>query len=231
VLIWDLDGQMDQSQAVELGQRLGLPARLAGWKDLGLGTASQGELAWAPAAALAGLGGKGPAPLDFLHSRLVPPRQLPLKRWLVPAGVAAVVLGVALYFFWDWRATQQEVIGLNKALEGMRDGSQQAKTLVDNVSFAQGWYGRRPQFLAALKEIVAAFPDEGRIWVTRIDMKEDMQVLLSGKGINEDAAMALADRLRANPRLDVHPLLPFTQVGGSSQDISFAISLTIKEAK
>lgn len=232
VLVWDLDGRMDQSQADELGQRLGLSVRLAVWKGLGLGAGQTLDtLAWAPAAALAALGGKPAAPLDFLHSRLVPPRQLPLKRWLVPAGVVAVVLGVSLYFFLDWRSNQQEVVTLSKTLEGMRDDSQRASALIDNASFAQGWYGRRPQFLAALKEIVAAFPDEGRIWVTRIDMKEDMQVLLSGKGINEDAAMALVDRLRANPRLNVSPLPPISQVGGNSQDISFAISLTIKEAK
>jgi hypothetical protein len=120
---------------------------------------------------------------------------------------------------------------LSKTIEQKHDSSQQAKALVDNVSFAQGWYGRRPQFMAAFREIVAAFPDEGRIWVTRIDMKEDMQVLLSGKAVNDDAAMALVDRLRANPRLSVSPLPPIAQVGGNSQDISFAISLTIKEAK
>jgi chorismate dehydratase len=69
------------------------------------------------------------------------------------------------------------------------------------------------------------------VWATRIDVKEDMQILLSGKGVNEDVALALTDRLRANPKLANVWQLPISQVGGSSQDISFAISLTIKEAK
>ncbi|MGA2266448.1 MAG: hypothetical protein ABSH10_08480 [Phycisphaerae bacterium] len=231
VLMWD-SIERDASFWDSLKTSLGLPWKLGQLaSDLGVAVAPSVPIKnlWAQAAALACCAGRGG--IDFLHSRLAPPARSGWK-WRVGAAVAAcaVLLGVGVYFFLDWHAKQQEVQTLKTQLSQHKDAIAQAKTLTDDVTFARTWYDHRPAVLDCLREITGAFPQEGKIWATSLVIRQDMQALLTGKAVNEAAALEVFDHLKSDPRLvRVKPLF-IRQTGGTSRDVSFAVNLSLRGA-
>ena len=229
LLLWNPAG-LDAASLDSLCAQLGLSARRCALEtDLSVaGGATLGMDRFAQAVALACSMGE-PAAIDFLHSRLAPPVKTWRTRrtlWAVAACLALLVLGV--YLFVDWRITQHDVAALQKQLDEMKDSTDQADAMVDTVTFARDWYDRRPEFLDCLREITQAFPQEGRVWATSLMIRADMQALLTGKSVNEAAALEVLDRLKSNPHLaNVKPLF-IRQVGGTSRDVSFAISLSMR---
>lgn len=232
LLIWDSAGA-GRHALESLEQRLGSPARLCTLAtDLGVSDVPEtpDSAKFAQAAALACSAGQ-PVAVDFLHSRLAPPAKTYVRRRAVWAAAALLVLFAAVtYLLLDWRAARRDVAALQGQLADLRPAAREARTLADNVTFARAWYDHRPEFLNCLREITLAFPDEGRVWATGVTIREDMQALLSGKSVNETAALEVLDRLKSNPRLaNVKPLF-IRQAGGTSRDVSFAISLRLRRA-
>jgi hypothetical protein len=230
VLVWDSIG-MDPAAADSLRRSLSLPARLCTMSaDLDLAAGGRANGSSVQAVALACCAGQGQA-IDFLHSRLRPPRTRMIGRRVVWASAAAaVLLAAGLYFVLDWRASSREVADLQNQLDGLKDGANDAKALVEKVAFARGWYDRRPPFLSCLREITAAFPQDGRIWATSLTIEEDMHVTLVGKSLNKEAVLEVRDRLSSNPRLADVKQLYIRQAGGASRDEAFGISLVLKGA-
>ena len=230
LLIWDSLG-LDRSLLESVGHGLGLPLRVCEpGSDLEVTDSSSTPTSskFAQAAALACCAGRSPA-VDFLHSRLAPRRKPRLgRRTLWGAAASAVLLAAGLFLLLDWHTSRQKVTALQKQLAGLRDGTEEAKDLVENTTFARAWYDRRPRFLDCVREITQAFPQEGRIWATSLMVREDMQVLLTGKAVNEGAVLEVLDRLNANPRLSNVKQLFIRQVGGTSREWSFAISLSLR---
>jgi hypothetical protein len=229
LVVWDGIGLNDDAMGV-LSERLSLEARLCEKaSDLGIAEGLPapvgGDYAAAAALALAGLGGERPA-VDFLHSRLSPRRKIALGRKVAwAAGLGAAVLLAAVALALDWRWEQQEVQALKDQLGGLKESVASAKDLVDKTVFARGWYDRRPKCLDALRELVLAFPQEGRIWTTSVAFREGMQILVSGKATDEGAVLEVLDRLKGNPKFaDVKPLY-LREVGGGAPGVSFSISL------
>ncbi|MFH1731060.1 MAG: hypothetical protein ABIF82_05330 [Planctomycetota bacterium] len=232
LLLWDSAGA-DRSALESLEQSLGAPVRFCTLAtDLGVSDAPStlGRAGLAQAAALACSAGQ-PLAIDFLHSHLAPPAKTYVRRRAVWAAAASLLLIAAvIHLLLDWRAARQEVLTLQGQLADLRPAVQEARTLTDNVTFARGWYDRRPEFLNCLREITLAFPEEGRVWAAGVTIREDMQALLSAKSVNEAAALEVLDRLKSNPRLaNVKPLF-IRQAGGTSRDVSFAISLSLPRA-
>lgn len=230
-LLWDLS-KLGGETLQAVGTHLEVPWRAGDLRaDLHLAESPErlsGALATAVALACGGLDG---LILDFVHSRLTPPRQSRLGRkatWGLIAGVLVLAAGVA--FALDWRANQTDVALLQRQWADMKDGVKDAQALVDNVGFVRGWHDRRPEFLSCLREITQCFPQEGRIWATSLTIQEDMQIMLSGKATSEDAVLDVLDRLKNDPRLMNIKPLSISQGTGSNRDISFAISLNVRGA-
>jgi hypothetical protein len=164
--------------------------------------------------------------MDFLHSRLAPP---PLPRFgrrtvrLAAAGIAVLLIlaGIGL----DCFIQNSRVTDLNKELESLKVPSQEARKQVADFRFVQSWYDSRPEFLECLKEISKAFPQEGRCWATNLQTTEDMQVKLSAKAVNEDAAREVLDQLRHSPRLANVTLLFIHNTNDKSDEVSFDVLL------
>jgi hypothetical protein len=200
------------------------------------------NLAQAAAVACAGTNGDR---IDFLHSRLTPPKVRRIGRpalWAMAA--AAIVVAALVYLFFDWQATQQEADNLEKQRNTLRPADDQARAFLANMDVASGWYDRRPEFLACMKEIASAFPDEGKVWATRLNIDEDtetaaelartpnmkyddpakykrmndalnsMRVSLAGKGVSRGDVLAVLDRLRSNPQFTNVIPGPISQAGG-----------------
>jgi len=234
LLIWNTGG-LSAGSLRTLGERLPLAVRVCRYpSDLGIAdgpAATAGEFAAAAALALAGLQ-KQMLAVDFLHSRLVSRKKIALKGKVAwAAGVAAAVLIAGFFLLLDWQRAHQEIVDLKGQLEIMKVSVATAKDVVDKTGFARGWYDRRPRFLNCLRELTLAFPVEGRIWATSLAMGENMRVLLSGKATGEGAVLEVLDRLKGSPRFsDVKPLY-IREVGGETQDVSFAISFRFVKAE
>ena len=230
LLIWDSLG-LDRASLESVGDDLGLPLRLCELaSDLDVADSSSGPMSgrFAQAAALACCAGQAPA-IDFLHSRLAPPRRAALGRWALWAAAAClVVVAAGLFLVLDWRADLRKVTDIQNQLADLKGPTQQARELVDDTSFAGTWYDRRPGFLDCLREITQAFPQEGTIWATSLAVREDMQVRLTGKAVSEAAGYQLFDRLKASPRLaNITPLF-VSRPGGTSREVSFSVSLSFR---
>lgn len=228
--LWDATAS-GGSLAALLKKQAGLALRACTLEaDLGLSSgvgAAAGR--FAPAASVA-LAGDKPT-IDFLHSRLRPAkvrRVGPWARWAALA--AAVAMGAALWFVLDWRQTDQDVLVMKERLDALAPSVHEANIMVDNISYARTWYDRRPEFLACMREITRAFPVEGRIWATSLLVHEDMTVLLTGQGATEAAVLDVRDKLKANPHLSNVKQIYIRQSDGSSHDVSFAISLSLRRA-
>ena len=167
--------------------------------------------------------------MDFLHSRLAPP---PVPRFgrrtlgLAAAGAAVLVilggLGVNYYL------QSSRVSDLNEQLKSLATPSEGAKKQIEDFRFVQDWYDRRPAFLECLKEIATAFPPEGRCWATYLRVREDMQVELSVKATNQEAALEVLDRLKSSPHLsNVTPMF-IRNTNEKSDEVSFDVVLKLR---
>lgn len=232
--IWNAQG-LSAASLESLGRALGSPVRNChAPTDLGLAVkgADSVDVRFAAAAALAATAGK--PELDFLHSRMEPKRQRRLgkwARWGVAAGVLLAALGA--YVAWDYHATQQEVAALQERIDATRDQAKAGKELLGRVSFAQPWYDRRSPYLDWMTEITNAFPQEGRIYATRLEMDDRLLVTLKGRSSTPEAAVDLVDRLKADPNLsDVvqHNNIE-GDAGQASQDASFLVTLKTRGVK
>jgi hypothetical protein len=233
LLIWDAVG-LERPALTALGEGLGLswqPCGLA--KDLEAAPAAGAAVsdAFAPAAALACLGGGEPLSLDFLHSRLAAAKPPRVARWVMGAIAAGVVLlALVAYLVLDGRSAQQDVADLAVKVAQSAAAKKDAQELVDRVAFTGAWYDHRPRFLDCDLEITGAFPQQGSVWATSLTIREDMQAQLAGKAISEEAILGVLDRLKSNPKLgNVKPLF-IRQAGGTSREVSFSVSLSLRGA-
>jgi hypothetical protein len=245
LLIWN-SGGADRSTFEAVAQRLDLPLRLCqlGTDLVAVGPSSAPvDEKFAQAAALASCTRQSLA-IDFLHSRLAPRKKAAIGRRVFWASAAAVALiGAGVFLVLDLRANQQEVAALRAQLDDMRDPVAEARELVDNATFARGWYDHRPRFLDCMRQVTLAFPEEGRIWATSLVVHEDMQVLLSGKFVHKDmqvhlsgksvseaAALEVLDRLKGDPRIMKVEIQWIRQAGANTREVSFAINFTFRGA-
>jgi hypothetical protein len=235
LLVWNAS-DLPASALGVLAERLPLAMRVCEMSaDLGVESgppAGSGEFAAAAALAAGGLTRQG-LPVNFSHSRLTPRRKIALKgKFAWGGGVAAAVLLVAALLFLDWRDRQNEIADLQTQLKDLQAGAARAKEVVDKTVLARGWYDRRPRLLDGLADIFLQFPEEGRIWATNLAVDKDLQVLLSGKAVDETAFLEVLDRLKSSPKFsDVKYDYLRGDATSGSREVSFAIKLSLVKAE
>jgi len=233
LLVWDETGRnLDPWNT--LGHRLGTSARLCTSEEArGPGqtdaSANGSQYSAAAAMALAGLK-RQPLPIDFLHSRLAPRREVTIGRkvgWGI--GVAAAALLAVGLLVIDLVLAEHEVANLETWLVEKADTVAAAKDVVAKHTHAGGWHHRRPPVLDCLREVTLAFPAEGEIWSTSLRMDEQMRGTLAGKAGSETLVLGVLDRLKANARFtDVMPLY-LREAGRGGREVAFALSFRFTE--
>lgn len=233
LLVWD-ETRAEPDLGRLLSEQLALPVKVCqrpeGLAPDGAVVSSPGaQFSAAAAMALGALRGRPPA-VDLIHSRLTPRKMLAIGRkvtWAAAVGVALVVAGTVLAL--DWRRDRLEAAALNTKLNVMADDLAAASDIIGKVTFARLWYDRRPSYLACMRELTLAFPEEGLVWATSLGVQEDMQVVISGKAVSESAVLDVLDRLKANAKLaEVKPLY-LRQVVRQGREVAFAMSFTFKQ--
>jgi hypothetical protein len=174
LILWDHAG-MD---AKSLGESLGFKVRSGDLPVLGIDT-SQAERngdgrRYAAAVAL-GLAGTGEnrMPVDFLHSRLAPPRPRLVPPWTLAAALGGIVLiGLIALGYSDLQRQQTALDNLNNTLSGQKDQVAAADVFIAKVSIAEAWHGGNPRYLALLRDITNTIPDDVQTYATSLHISE-----------------------------------------------------------
>jgi hypothetical protein len=259
LIVWDnsgLDRETLEAQAGMMVRHVDLPA--LGVNTMGMSQNGAGR-AYGPAVALAlgALGGNGLA-IDFLHSRLALPKQSRVPRWAYIAGVALlVIVGGGAWLYSDLVNQEAEVASARAKLDGMKNELTTAEAFVNRVSFAQAWHAGDPRYLACLRDLTNAIPDDGQTYVTSLVVREAVRGadgkpvaqqapgsslapkkgeqhvlagLLYGKTSDQQRAQIVLDQVKRNPAFTA---VKFggTQDAGRGREVSFSISFDYRQAK
>ncbi len=245
MVLWDGAGV----DAGTLAEQIGMKVRNGNLPDLGVeasATGLNGESSrYAPAVALALTGMAGRPAVDFLHSRLAPPKTARVPRWAILAGIAvlaAIAWGVTSYM--DLQSRETDLTDIQTKIANNKKPRDQAKQFVDMVSTAQGWHGGDPRYLYCLRDLTQAIPDDGATYTTNLTVREppkasgsssssqakpvDPRMLLGtfgGKTANQQNVQLIVDRIRSNKAFgDVK--LGGTQDLGRDRGVTFTITFS-----
>jgi hypothetical protein len=255
MVLWDgagLDG-------AALSEQLGLTVKNGELSALGVeanGLGANGQSSrFAPAVALAMVGiGAADAGIDFLNSRLAPPRDRLIPRWAYPAAAALVV--AIILAIWAYRNVQNLQMKLDQR-QAMVNAEQTqvtaAQQFIDKVTLAQYWHLTDPRYLAAMRDLDDVIPEDGQTYATSLDIKgqtpqvapagtaaapaanapdpTSLFIILQGRTPNLESVTALEDRMRHNPTAFQEIKIGPTTKVPRTNEFTFEITFTYVPAK
>lgn len=246
MILWD-DGGVD---AHALSEQLGLRVRAGDLPILGIDATAAGMNGhgqrYAAAASLAlAVVREERLPVDFLHSRLAPPREQRVPPWAYAAAATALVLVIAIaYAFINLHRQQADLDAKTAQLNDaeMKKNLTNASDFVSMVSFAKGWHGGDTRYLGALRELTSVWPEDGETYAMNLVLREPPRPVesaggpkapegrnligqLSGRSPDQPRVQELADRMRRLPDF-VDVKSGGTQDAGRSHEVSFMITFT-----
>lgn len=178
-----------------------------------------------PAIALGRLGITAqPAPVDFAHPRLAPPRVKRLSRAAMYGIVAGAVVLLSLFgMLWDIHGREKTLEGMKTQLELFKPNIDAAQHALDRVNVGRAWFDGRPPVLECLREVTMAFRDNEQIFVTTFSLRDHGQGQLSGKTAENKHVIDLIDRLKSNPLFREVSFQQTTEAAGTSRDVTFSL--------
>jgi hypothetical protein len=206
LILWDGAG----IDAASLGRQLDVTISPGELPSLGVDTAQAGangqgaKYAAAVALALCALDA-GPG-IDFLHSRLAPPREHRIPRWayIAMAGVL-LLIGICIYAYTDLERQQKTVDGLQSQITAQQKEVDAAGDFVSKATLAQYWHGGDARYLACMRDLDNVIPEDGQTYATSLDIKAQTPPLAQGGAppapgspVNADASRILTVTLQGH---------------------------------
>jgi hypothetical protein len=178
MVLWDSAGG-SSFDAGTLGESLGVVIRTGDLPILGVdasAAASNGEgRKFAAAVSLALLTMGTADPVDFLHSRLAPLKAPRIPRWaMISSAAGLVVLLVVFLAYNDMQNKQARLDKLNAQLDSNADQVKSANAFVTKVSLAQAWHMGSPRYLACLRDLTLAIPQDGQTYALSLTLHENV---------------------------------------------------------
>ncbi len=177
-----------------LEQRLNMPVTTPDLRSI-VTTGETGMNRYAPAVAiaLAALDADR-LPIDFLHSRLAPPRERSNKRQLVwGIIIAALLLLTVGYFVLDYNNATAKLAGDKARLDAMKDELDIAKAARNRLDIARKSAPGVPIDVACMRDLTNLFPNENSIWVTGLYLHPNHTGELLGKAGSSQQVLHLLD--------------------------------------
>jgi hypothetical protein len=150
--------------------------------------------------------------IDFLHSRLKPPKVESAsnpRRWLI--GAAAGTLLVCLGVYADLASLEGQISSNEQAVSSIGPALTDARRFVTSTEFAEGFQVKRPIYLACLRDLTLAVPTDGQTNFTDFNLQGNMHGQVMGRSNSEQNVLSLTDALSAagrfadvNCRFDAH---------------------------
>ncbi|HYO09329.1 MAG TPA: PilN domain-containing protein [Tepidisphaeraceae bacterium] len=241
-----LDGiGLEPQQVSELSDRLGVPVKSGGSGDaLGISSAlvapadldaadSRGPGRFAPAMALALTGARPELmPLDFMHSRLTPPRVQRIGRTAIWGGIlAAAVLLFIVSMYVLVSQKQSDLDALNAQLAELKPAVASSKGAIDRLTYGRGFFDTRPPVLDCLREVAQSFRDDEPLWATGLTFRENRRGTLTGRAADQRIVLALLGRLQKSPRFSEVKAPDLRQADTRSGEWSFTISFVFNDVE
>ncbi|MDP9175029.1 MAG: hypothetical protein M3O30_14375 [Planctomycetota bacterium] len=221
LILWDGAGVDSRL----LGENLGVEVRAGELPSLGVDTSIIGlngegpKYAGAISLAMSGL--KGGPTVDFLHSRLAPPRESRIPKWATAAvlGLIVVIAG-AVWAYQNEQSKQQQLNDIKSQIDVIKPDVDAATKFVGMAGLAQYWHGDDGRFVACLRDITDALPQDGQTYVTSIEINSDkprvpgvsssgkvlrvddsqpLSITIEGKTTDSGRVFSLVQRMRNNP--------------------------------
>lgn len=223
VVLWDAIG-LDSAQLGELSEKTGMKVRsgdnlaMLGVKTLvRSGSPSTADESspqrYAAAVALAVVGAQPSLlPLDFIDSRLAPPKVRRFGRKAVwSAAAAALVVLLIGWLIVDTQLEQKKLDDLKARRVALTPQYNEVKKIKDQVDFSNLYFKERAPALDCMKEITMIFAQEPfltSIWAMNFNFKEDrdgrdldkLEGTIDGKTTDTLVPWAVADQMRGNPK-------------------------------
>jgi hypothetical protein len=256
LVLWDAAGT-SSFDAATLGESLGLKIRTGDLPILGVDTSEATRNGdgrkYAAAVSLALLGiVEETRPVDFLHSRLAPPKPPLVNIWMA-AGVVAVlaVLAISYLVYGTIQSRQNLLDKINAGNAEQAPAVKKARAFNDMVDFAQAWHQGSPRYLACLRDLTVALPRDGQTYALSLSLHEsppppnnalspqEIQLQaakvrtlagqLEGKTTNQNIPQDVVKRLKQFSKHSpfINPELVNSTTGGRNRsEVTFTIKFT-----
>lgn len=145
--------------------------------------------------------GKRPE-FEFLAPRTSRFRQLTQRvssrgmLWLSAAAVTLVLLGGGSFTYQYFRLTSLET-----RWEAIEPAVTEVEALQQQIRQYRLWFDSDVQSLRIMKDLAAAFPEEGSVWIKTLEISDLSEVHCTGYTQGEGELRAMEERLRENARV------------------------------
>jgi type IV pilus assembly PilN-like protein len=121
----------------------------------------------------------------------------PLVRRVALAGlILLILLG---WFVWSWIDARARAHRAEETKTQLADRTKRAQELWDLTKASDPWYISDCSQLDALRELTLKFPEEGKIWVTSLEIDASGRISLSGRARERSDVLELLARLEDSP--------------------------------
>lgn len=224
MIVWD-DVGLDPDALTTLEASLGFPVirgELPALGGSGCALADGRVGGRAVALALPALAGHRPA-IDFLHPRLVAPKESRLQRRTVWITVAATAAALAILLgYADLVRLQRQVERVNGDLQAIDPALQVAKPFVARMRFAEAFHPDQPRYLECLRDVTAALPESGQTYLTSFHLQNTMQGEFAGHAASVAEVIGVVDKLNAGGRFT--ELKRTFDARGTTPGVSFKVT-------
>jgi hypothetical protein len=195
MILWDSAGL----NATDLQEQIGMSVRSGDMDTLGVDSAGAGingqgpKFASAVALALSVMD-EGSTRIDFLHSRLAPPKKHRIPRWGYFAGAAAVLLiAFGVYAYVSLSQQEQVVDAIQANINSQAGKVADAKQFVGKATLAQYWHNTDLRYLECMRDLDSVIPEDGQTYATSLEIKAEPPPLNTSGSQNADAPVSSAD--------------------------------------
>jgi hypothetical protein len=242
--VWN-ESSLNPAALQSIGEALGLQIKTGRLQSLGLaepengaaadGAATRGSAA-ATALALSALDGARPA-VDFLHTRLAPPKKhLVERRTALIAAAVVIAIAFAAWAYIDQQAKARKLEGLQQQLKKLDPERQANENFIKVIGYARGWKAN-PKYMACLTDLTNSVPPDGQIYLTSFTLNQTMKGSFMGKAVNasgreQQNVLMLTDRLRATGRFkDVKSQFEGREVNRGARELTFTVNFNYLPAE
>jgi hypothetical protein len=160
--------------------------------------------------------------IDFLHTRLAPPKEQRFDQRIIVGALAAVLVAVLIVAaFLDIHAKQGKLEDLRAQELKQAPLAKTRQAFVDRVEYAQTFRNAQTSYLDCLKDLTTVLPDDGQTFVTNFTLHDNHKGVLTGKSNNGASVVNVLAKLNANKHFNNVELLDQRE---QNREVSFSIA-------